>query len=263
MAWPGVGCVGRRARRDVSSEMLAALAAAVALGAVHVVAGRLRFLEGVPRKRLLSAAGGVSVAYVFVHLLPEVAAAQEHIGEGATGIWGDIERHAYLLALLGLATFYGVERAALVSRRRRRSETTDDVTDARTFVLSLTTFAVYNALIGHLVVERARDAGLRDMSLFAVALGLHFVVNDFGLRQHHKHQYDSVGRWVLAGAVLAGWLTGASAPISESALAVVLALLSGGVVLNVLKEELPAERDSRFPPFAAGAAAYAALLLAV
>jgi hypothetical protein len=35
------------------------------------------------------------------------------------------------------------------------------------------------------------------------------------------------------------------------------------VVLNVLKEELPEDRQSRFTAFAAGAAIYAALLLAV
>ncbi len=35
------------------------------------------------------------------------------------------------------------------------------------------------------------------------------------------------------------------------------------MILNVLKEELPAERESRFWPFAFGATAYAALLLSL
>ncbi len=39
------------------------------------------------------------------------------------------------------------------------------------------------------------------------------------------------------------------------------AFLAGGVVLNVLKEELPEDRKSRFSAFAVGSAAYAALLL--
>jgi hypothetical protein len=34
------------------------------------------------------------------------------------------------------------------------------------------------------------------------------------------------------------------------------------MVLNVLKEELPEDRDSRFAAFAVGAGGYAALLLA-
>ena len=41
----------------------------------------------------------------------------------------------------------------------------------------------------------------------------------------------------------------------------VFAFLAGGVVLNVLKEELPAERDSNFAAFAVGATVFAGLLL--
>jgi hypothetical protein len=39
--------------------------------------------------------------------------------------------------------------------------------------------------------------------------------------------------------------------------------MAGGVILNVLKEELPEERQSKFWAFALGAAIYAALLVAV
>ncbi len=41
----------------------------------------------------------------------------------------------------------------------------------------------------------------------------------------------------------------------------ILAVLAGSVILNVLKEELPEERESRFCAFAVGAGTYAALLL--
>ncbi len=52
---------------------IAALIAALGLAAVHLFAQRMRFIALVPRSRWLSAAGGVSVAYVFVHVLPELA----------------------------------------------------------------------------------------------------------------------------------------------------------------------------------------------
>lgn len=64
-------------------------------------------------------------------------------------------------------------------------------------------------------------------------------------------------------AIVAGWAIGLAGEIHEAALAVLLAFLAGGVMLNVLKEELPEERDSRFWAFLVGAAAYAALLLAL
>lgn len=47
------------------------------------------------------------------------------------------------------------------------------------------------------------------------------------------------------------------------ALAAITAFLAGGIVLNVLKEELPEERESRFWAFALGATSYATILLAL
>ncbi|NJL21613.1 MAG: hypothetical protein HC895_13625, partial [Leptolyngbyaceae cyanobacterium SM1_3_5] len=43
--------------------------------------------------------------------------------------------------------------------------------------------------------------------------------------------------------------------------AVLFAFLAGGIVLNVLKEELPEDRESHFWSFAIGAIGYAVLLL--
>lgn len=59
-----------------------------------------------------------------------------------------------------------------------------------------------------------------------------------------------------------GWGLGLAATLSALAVASLFAFLAGGIVLNVLKEELPEERESRFWAFAVGAAGYAALLLA-
>lgn len=47
------------------------------------------------------------------------------------------------------------------------------------------------------------------------------------------------------------------------AIAVIFAFLAGSIIFNVLKEELPEERQSRFWAFAVGVAIYAALLLSL
>jgi hypothetical protein len=96
-------------------ETILALVAAIALAAVHVFSGKLRFLAVIPRSRWLSFAGGISVAYVFVHLLPELSAGQRTVEE-ETGLLPFVENHVWLVALLGLALFYGVERASQRSR---------------------------------------------------------------------------------------------------------------------------------------------------
>jgi zinc transporter ZupT len=239
----------------------AALAAAVALALVHLFAGKLRSLEGIPRSVWLSTAGGVSVAYVFLHLLPELAEGQEQLRESVGGVLGFAERHVYIMALLGLAVFYGLDRLALESRRDR-GERVEGRTPAGVFWIHVVSFSIYNALIGYLLLHRQGDS-LSGLALYSVAMALHFVVNDYGLREHHQERYHRTGRWVLAAAIVAGWLLGRAVEVPEAAVSLLVAFLAGGIILNVLKEELPDERRSRFWALAAGMSVYAALLLAL
>ena len=92
-------------------------------------------------------------------------------------------------------------------------------------------------------------------------MGSHFLVNDYGLRRHYREAYNRVGCWLLAVSVLMGWIIGLLTPIHELMLAVLFAFLAGGVILNVIKEELPEEQESLFWAFAAGAGLYTVLLL--
>lgn len=244
----------------MSSTVLITALLAVALASTHLLAVRLRFLDVMPRSRWLSAAGGISVAYVFVHLLPDLAEEQETIREAVGEALAFVETHAYLVALLGLATFYGLERSVKVSRRRRRDRGEEDAASSGVFWLHTASFTLYNALIGYLLLHREQPS-VGGLLLFAFAMAVHFVVNDYGLRKDHKGTYDRIGRWVLAGAVLAGWTLGLVVEVSEAFLAVLFAFLAGGVIMNVLKEELPEERESSFWAFALGAALYAAILI--
>jgi hypothetical protein len=103
--------------------------------------------------------------------------------------------------------------------------------------------------------------GLRSLFFFFLAMALHFLVNDYGLRRDHKQAYHDTGRWLLAAAVILGWIIATTLVIHEVAVAILFAFLAGGVILNVLKEELPQETLSSFWAFALGAVLYAALLL--
>lgn len=241
------------------SLLTALLAAGFAL--IHVFIGRLVFLDVTPRSRWLSFAGGVAVAYVFLHILPELSSHQRTYAEALGLEAARAEAWVYLTAMAGLAAFYGVERAAKVSRGRARASGARDRVEAETFWLHIGSFGLYNVLIGYLLLHR-EETGAWSLAIYFVAMALHFVTNDFGLREDHKERYDHLGRWVIAGGVLAGWALGAAVSLPEILVGFLFAFLAGGVVLNVLKEELPEERQSRFWPFLAGATGYASLLLA-
>ena len=248
---------------------LAGVAVAVALATVHLFGGRLHGLGRMPRSRWLSLSGGVSVAYVFVHVLPEISRAARNVGAEPFGL-GFLERHVYLVALAGFVTYYGVERAAKRGTpgdagerpAQHGGESGEDADGTRVFWMHVVAFALYNVLVGYLLLHREQP-GLESLLLFGFAMALHFLVNDWGLRQHHGDVYHDRGRWVLAGAIFLGVVVGTVVSLDHAALAVPFAFLAGGVILNVIKEEVPAERQSRFPAFALGAAGYTVVLLLV
>jgi len=225
----------------------------VALALVHLFAGRLRLSAG-RRRRWLSAAGGASVAYVFVLLLPEVSEAALLVGE-RLGEAFLAEQLVYLAALVGFVAFYGIE--VTVAHRRGDVEISTPV-----YWGHLLVFALYSALIGYLLFNQERP-GFASLFFYALAMALHFAVTDHGLRRHHGAAFDRVGRWILAGSTVVGAIAGAVFEVSGLTVAILYGFVVGAVVLNVLKEELPDLVDSRFVAFSLGAAAYSVVLLLV
>lgn len=223
----------------------------LALAAIHGVAGWLPPLTWLPRSRWLSFAGGVAVAYVFAHVLPGLDRAHEPLR--AVVSW--TSHPAHLVALGGLVAMYAVERG--VRRRERRGRQTG-AKDA-TFWLHIATFCLYNAVVGHLL-GRGEP---RDPGLFTLALGFHFLVNDYTFQRDHRAAYDRVGRWLLAAAVIVGGVTGAIIDLGPAWTHLLFAFLAGAIVLNVLKEELPADREARLSAFFVGVVVFTALVLIV
>lgn len=230
------------------------LVAAGILAGTHLLAGKLRFISWIPRSRWLSLSSGISVAYVFMHLLPELQQHQRQTGSSLPFL----DRHVYLAALVGLAAFYGLELLALRSRRTIQGTGSEDVAARHVFVLHMAAFAVYNAVVAEILVTSGDES---DLFLFTLALAVHFVVVDYGLRDHHKRDYDSIGRYLLAGTFVAGFVAALLVEAPELLVSLTTAFLIGGIVLNVLKEEMPAERQSSFSAFAGGLTVYALLLL--
>jgi zinc transporter ZupT len=241
---------------------LTSLAGALVFSLVHFFAYKLTFLEEFPRSKWLSFAGGISIAYIFMHLLPELEEMQHTFIEEQQEIESFFRYPLYAVALLSLSIYYGIERHVKLSGVSKKTEKHAEVESQGAvgiFYFHIFSFALYNLLIGYTLTREEWDT--QSFVLFVLALGFHFIVNDFGFVEHYKHNYIKVGRWILGVAPLAGWLIGNLVRISEVHLGLVLAFIAGGTILNVLKEELPEERKSNFWSFFSGVVLYSILLL--
>ncbi|GAB3833205.1 hypothetical protein [Pontibacter rugosus] len=87
------------------------LAAGAGLATVHIFSNYLRMLDGVPRSRFLSVAGGMSVAFVVLRLLPGISKGQEKVLKNIKKdpFLSALDQHVYILVLLSMFIFYGLE----------------------------------------------------------------------------------------------------------------------------------------------------------
>ena len=211
-------------------------------------------------RRWVSAAAGVSVAYVFVDLLPELAAQNDVIVHAAGKQALFAEQRVYILALFSFVILYGLQYFVL-GRRAAPADRRAQPAVGAWCALHVAGFALYSGLIGYLLVERAGN--YLALTLYTVAMALHFLIVDHALTDEHGASYQRIGRWILAAGVLAGWLVGELAPLSEVNVARLFAVLAGGVVITSLRAELPDQTRGQFWPFCLGAVSFALILLFV
>lgn len=231
---------------EVDGSSLVAAIVLAAVYALRVGAGEDAVARRSDGRGLISAAAGVSVAYVFIDVLPELAAHNALLGKagGVASLYA--EQRIYVLVLASFVVMYGLQHIVLASRSRRHESLAREERDPVYWL--------------HLLVERAAR-GTAPIVLYTLAMGIHFVIVNHALAEEHGAMYRRHGHLWLAGGVLAGWAAAALLPIDEVTFARLFALLAGGVVITSLRSELPDERTGRFWPFCLGAIAFAVLLI--
>jgi hypothetical protein len=244
------------------SREVETLLAAIAFAAVFLFGRRLQVHRKGWRRASVSAGAGAAVAYVFVHLLPDLEEAGRAFVQATASqtVWY-AESRVHLAALAGFVVFYGLEHLVVWSRRTTQPDTAETDGTSPVFLLHISGFAVYAAMVSYVMI-RGIGMAQASIALYAVAMGLHFLSVDHSLLREHAARYLRPGRYILAAAVLAGWACGAMMEIPDTILCILMGLVSGGVIMNSMIMELPREKEGGFWPFLAGAVFYAAIVLA-
>ncbi len=241
------------------SNAFASLIAILLLAAVHILVKELRRLKAGTRYALLAAGAGASLAYVMLRILPKLAEKQDSLMASAdTGLRGFLEHHAYLVAMLGLVTYYGISRVAAYGAEGAESGSPRRHRAAQ--IATAVGYGAYSMLIGYLIVSR-EQFGLFSIILITGGMGTLFLVTDHGLRKKWPDAYDGWIRWVLAISLVAGWAVGIRVEISPNVIALWYAFLAGIMLIGVIGEKLSMEEGGAFWAFLAGVVAFTALLL--
>jgi hypothetical protein len=245
------------------------LAVGLALAFLHVWSPYVHPGRYISSRYWLPFADGISISYIFLQLLPEIGhlADQElHPGEPyvlmfpgsleALTAWG--KQHPFLPLLLGFTFFYGLERgferpvegrgASVGARRPVR------------FWVHMGGLSLYKILLGYLMGQIKSVSGLL---IFAFAIMMHFLVIDFHLLEMHSSAYHRIGRWILTGAFLTGWVLSTRVEIAPPVLAMLVSFVAGGAVLMIIQDEFSETQDNSYAAFLVAVLGYGSLLLVV
>jgi len=217
---------------------------------IHLLAEKFKEMGWTIHGSLISIGGGISIAYVFIDLLPKLSSSNVLVSQTLSGVIPYFERHVYIMALCGFLLFFFVDRIE------------KDQNHKKAFWLSLSSSALFNFLIGYAVTDQ-NNPEVRPLFLFTLALAMYYLANDYSLTKVHRKIYKKQGRWILILSLFLGWLIGLWIDFPPTAVALASAFIGGGVIMNVIRHELPGDRSNSLAGFLLAAIVYMAILLLV
>lgn len=217
---------------------------------------------GETKRRLVSFSVGMAVAYVFVHLLPELATTTaEFVELDEARELPFPHLRVYVAALLGFMLFYGLENMVRWAGATQ-AEAGEEREETIHLKILTASYALYVFVVCYVMAHEIRS-GSGELALYAFAMGLHFLGFAYGLRRDSSRMYLQWGRHVLAAAALLGWATALLLPLPESFAYTLLGFVAGVLIMDTVTSELAGQAEGRFFPFLTGGVAYTCILMLV
>lgn len=245
---------------EADVEKLGSLLVVLVFSSVHLFVGRARFTPHMQRL-FMSAAAGVSLAYVFGHLFPELPELEREL-EASESEWvrTNFRFQIYFVAMLGLIYYWATSRAVQLYCRSAGP----DVDPLRSISgrLHFASYASYCFLIGYHMVHWD-GKGPAVLAMVAISMGMHFFASDHGLLHHYHQSYNRTLRWWFSGATLLGWIAGVSVELPSRIDSCMFAFAGGGIILHSLREEVPDEELGDIRALAGAAGLYSLMIAAI
>ncbi len=196
--------------------------------------------------------GGVAIAYIFLVLFPELDIAHQWLGE-----------HIHLVTLVSFLSFYIIElvlAADIAGTRLAAHLPHRSLTPAtRAFWFHLGILWVFIFMIVFTMPESRADS-----VVFAVfgtlTIALRLIYKDYVLRMHQDDRYQASGRYLLTIAPITGVIAHWLFEPTEVVLDIFVAILAGGILQSVFRQELPTIDGVKLPWLLAGVATFTILV---
>jgi hypothetical protein len=215
------------------SEQWEILLVALILVAAHLIAPRVKGLIKHP-ERQQALGGGLSVAYVFLHLIPSLDAADGVVGP-----------RIYFIGLLGFVAFYGLD---VMFQPPKHTHPTK-------YHAYLSTFFVYDGLLIFTLGLNLPPTPVLTL-VFGLSVALDVLNTDLEMQDEYGERFVKWGRWLLIAGVAIGYGLNLVRRPHPVVVDLLTAALAGFMIFHTNNGVFPVSRNKKFPWFLAGVLAF-------
>ncbi len=214
---------------DAISEQWEILLVALILGAAHLISPGVFRLRRYPAQQE-AFGGGLSVAYVFLHLIPSLDASDKVVGP-----------RIYFVTLLGFVLFYGLDVLFQAPKQNHPIK----------YHAYLWVFFLYDGLLVFTLGLQLPPTPILTL-VFAFSLALDVLSTDIELQKQYGGRFVRSGRWILLAGVVVGYALNLFRRPEPFVIDVLTAALTGFMMFRTFNGQFPASRNKKFPAFVLG-----------
>jgi zinc transporter ZupT len=218
---------------DAITKQWEILLIALILGSAHVISPRVFAFRKHPEIQQ-AFGGGLSVAYLFLHLIPSLDASNELVGP-----------RIYFVALLGFVAFYGLD---VLFQPPRGAHPTK-------YNAYVWVFFLYDGLLVFTLGLELPPTPLLTL-VFAASLAVDVLDTDIELQEGFGERFVKSGRWVLLAGVASGYALSLVRRPHPVVVDIVTAALAGFMMFHTSTGLFPVSKSKKFPAFLAGILAF-------
>jgi len=205
----------------MSSPILLALGLGLLLGLIHFFSENLKPEEGLKHYRIISFAAGISIAYLFLDLLPQTYEAAVHL-----------KQSVFVFLLLGFAIFHLAEK--FIYQHSDQDRLAIELKEIHSI-----SFFCYYFLVG-IVLRDKIQISLLEGSLFMIPIGLHAGLSTASLARIHGEIRESfLLKTTLSISALLGVIFAILIRIPPVLNNILISFIAGILLYIIVKEFLP------------------------
>jgi zinc transporter ZupT len=213
------------------------------LTGMHYLSEYLDKVFGKRRSQLLSFSAGVSIAYVFLELLPTSFKSYEQLHQGL-----------FLLILTGFCLFHLTEKYLYQHQQPNHGKA--DLTKTHFYA-----FFFYHFVIG-VILYQLTSQDFTEGLLFFIPLAFHTMASTASMTEvHHSFRRDTLNKFALANSTLAGVIVSSFINIGTFAHQSLFAFLVGMLLYVVIRDMLPQNQKGDPRYFVGGVALYTFVMM--